>query len=119
MIKGLSNWFKILVSSRPESNIKAAFQSAPQIYVGVKENSKDIEAFVKAALKSISGLTDKERKYAPRQIAKRADGMFRYATMAVESLKQPWQPPLSSHLKAFPGMRVFETLILPQQKFMR
>ncbi|EPS44250.1 hypothetical protein H072_1753 [Dactylellina haptotyla CBS 200.50] len=93
---------KVIVSSRQEPDISKMFSDQPKISVEEQKNTSDLKVYVKKELQKITILRDKERAGARKVIVKRAAGMFRYAALALQNLKQPWARPLSKHLKNLP-----------------
>lgn len=93
---------KIILASRPEIDIEESLQGVSRIEVNQDSNSADIKAYLVKELKKLSSLTPKDRKIACRAIIERSDGMFRYANMQIDRLRQPWRPPLKNHLDALP-----------------
>lgn len=109
---------KILLASRPETDIHLDLEGIPRIEVGKNNNnSEDIKAYLVEQLKKLSSLTAKDRKIACKAIVERSAGMFRYANLAIDRLRQPWRPPLKNHLDAFPdGLEAFYRQRLEQIK---
>lgn len=93
---------KIILASRPEIDIEESLHGIPRVEVNQDSNSVDIKAYLVKELKKLSSLKPKDRKIACRAIIERSDGMFRYANMQIDRLRQPWRPPLKNHLDALP-----------------
>lgn len=93
---------KIILASRPEVDICEALRGTPKVEVNQDSNSADIKAYLVKELKRLSSLTAKDRKIACKAIIERSDGMFRYANMQIDRLRQPWRPPLKNHLNDLP-----------------
>lgn len=93
---------KIVLASRPETDIEEFLQDISRVEVNQSSNSVDIKAYLVKELKKLSCLKPKDRKIACRAIIERSDGMFRYANMQIDRLRQPWRPPLRNHLDALP-----------------
>ncbi|CUS15646.1 unnamed protein product [Tuber aestivum] len=106
---GTSANLKILVASRPEADLLQGFEEIPKIEPGHNNNnSGDIKAYLVEELNKLSSCTPKERKTALKEIIKRSAGMFRYANLAVDRLRQPWRRPIEKHLATFPdGLEAF------------
>jgi len=101
---------KILVASRPETDLVQDFAQTPKIDLrDNKINSeKDIKAYLVGELNKLSSCTPKERKTALKKIIERSEGMFRYANLAVDRLRQPWRRPIEKHLATYPkGLEAF------------
>ena len=103
---------KILVASRPETDLLQEFEKTPRIDLGNNninsENiSEDIKAYLVGELNKLS-CTPKERKMALKKIIERSEGMFRYANLAVDRLRRPWRRPIEKHLATYPeGLEAF------------
>lgn len=93
---------KIILASRPETDIEEFLQDISRVEVNQVSNSVDIKSYLVKELKKLSCLKPKDRKIACRAIIERSDGMFRYANMQIDRLRQPWRPPLKNHLDALP-----------------
>lgn len=93
---------KIILASRPEIDIEESLQGVPRVEVNQGSNSVDIKAYLVKELKKLPSLKPKDRKIACKAIIERSDGMFRYANMQIDRLRQPWRPPLKNHLDALP-----------------
>ncbi|KAJ6261091.1 Serine/threonine-protein phosphatase [Drechslerella dactyloides] len=93
---------RVVVASREEPDILSSLSQQPKISVEEQKNSSDVKIYVKQELQKISILKEKERLDARKVIVKRAAGMFRYAALAIQSLREPWSRPLSKHLKNLP-----------------
>lgn len=93
---------KIILASRPETDIEEFMQDISRVEVNQGSNSVDIKAYLVKELKKLSCLKPRDRKIACRAIIERSGGMFRYANMQIDRLRQPWRPPLKNHLDALP-----------------
>lgn len=93
---------KIILASRPEIDIEESLQGVSRVEVNQDSNSVDIKAYLVKELKKLPSLKPKDRKIACKAIIERSDGMFRYANMQIDRLRQPWRPPLKNHLDALP-----------------
>ncbi|AEO66577.1 uncharacterized protein THITE_110529 [Thermothielavioides terrestris NRRL 8126] len=82
---------RVLVSSRPESDIQRAFakHNPPGIEVEKEVTERDVEAYIAGTLRTFSRFDQSKRQKAFARIAERAAGMFRYAHLAIESLRSP------------------------------
>ena len=99
---------KILVASRPEVDLAEGLEGIPKIEVREDNNSKDIKAYLTEELNKLSGCRPKERKIAHREIMKRSAGMFKYANLAIDQLRQPWRRPIKEYLATYPdGLEAF------------
>ena len=99
---------KILVASRPEVDLTEDLEGIPKIEVREDNNSKDIKAYLTEELNKLSSCRPKERKIAHREIMKRSAGMFKYANLAIDQLRQPWRRPIKEYLATYPdGLEAF------------
>lgn len=75
---------RVLVSSRPEEEIRSSLKKVPhsEIEVSRETNRVDLFAYIVESLKKMPRFRE-----LGRRIAKRSDGMFRYASIVIESLK--------------------------------
>lgn len=80
---------RVLISSRPEEEIRDALHGYPFIDVTKVSTAKDVESYISGSLKQIKRFKKDQRSIASTTIATKSDGMFRYANLAVESLKRP------------------------------
>ena len=103
---------KILVASRPETDLLQEFEKTPKIDLGYNninsaDISEDIKAYLTGELNKLS-LSSRERKIALKKIIERSEGMFRYANLAVDRLRRPWRRPIEKHLATYPqGLEAF------------
>ena len=94
---------KILIASLPEVDLVENLEGIPKIEVGENSNnSEDIKAYITEELNKLPSCRPKERKIARREIIKRSAGMFMYANLAIERLRQPWRRPIEKHLATYP-----------------
>jgi hypothetical protein len=70
---------RVLVSSRPESDIQRAFakHNPPGIEVEKEVTERDVEAYIAGTLRTFSRFDQSKRQKAFARIAERAAGMFR------------------------------------------
>lgn len=68
---------RILVSSRPEEEIRDSLHGYPFIDVTKVSTSKDVEAYISGSLKQIKRFKKDQRAIASTTIATKSDGMFR------------------------------------------
>lgn len=92
---------KILVCSRPESDIISSLDGVIEIKVE-ENNQQDIRDSATALLAKLPGWTTAERKEACESIVKKAGSYFRYVELAIKFLSQPWQRPISRRLEQLP-----------------
>lgn len=79
---------RVLVSSRPNDDIIRALGGTPNIQVTKTQTISDVRAYLDGALCEIKRLKQHQRVRACNVIASKSDGMFRYANLAIDSLKQ-------------------------------
>ncbi|RYP70657.1 hypothetical protein DL769_004903 [Monosporascus sp. CRB-8-3] len=80
---------KVLISSRPDHTIRNALQGYAFIDVAKDSTASDVSAYISWSMQKIRRFNKKQRKVASEKIMENADGMFRYANLAVESLQSP------------------------------
>ncbi|RYP47735.1 hypothetical protein DL768_006271 [Monosporascus sp. mg162] len=80
---------KVLISSRPDHAIRNALQGYAFIDVAKDSTASDVLAYISWSMQKIRRFNKKQRKIASEKITENADGMFRYANLAVESLQSP------------------------------
>ncbi|KAF8244024.1 hypothetical protein K440DRAFT_27512 [Wilcoxina mikolae CBS 423.85] len=93
---------KLLVASRPEPFIEKAFTDITRIEVSKDKTQKDIQLYLIEEVRSIQHIPSGERKRAAQLIHKKADGMFRYANLAIDFLKHPFRGTFQQKLARFP-----------------
>lgn len=93
---------KFLVSSRPEPYIERAFADITRIEVSKYKTQKDIQLYLIEEVRLIQHIPSGERKRAAKLIHKKADGMFRYANLAIDFLKHPFRGTFQQKLARFP-----------------
>ncbi|RYP18542.1 hypothetical protein DL767_009816 [Monosporascus sp. MG133] len=89
MTAGADTNIKVLISSRPDHAIRNALQGYAFIDVAKDSTASDVSAYISWAMQKIRRFNKKQRKVASEKITENADGMFRYANLAVESLQSP------------------------------
>ncbi|RYP08536.1 hypothetical protein DL764_001867 [Monosporascus ibericus] len=89
MTAGAHTNIKVLVSSRPDHAIRDALQGYAFIDVAKDSTASDVSAYISWSMQKIRRFNKKQRKVASEKIMENADGMFRYANLAVESLQSP------------------------------
>ncbi|RDW58456.1 hypothetical protein BP5796_12386 [Coleophoma crateriformis] len=80
---------KIFVSSRPESDIRARFQSKTNIEITTQDNYDDISRFVESEIVKHprwNCLDSRFRKEIVETLRKRSDGMFQWAYLQISQL---------------------------------
>ncbi|KAG1899840.1 uncharacterized protein F5891DRAFT_380520 [Suillus fuscotomentosus] len=89
-ITDLPSNFRILVTSRPLSDIKTQFDGAQHIlqlsmdYIPSEVTERDIHTYVSAELKGLSGIQEKQIA----MLAAQADGLFDWARRACDYIKK-------------------------------
>ncbi|MGH7104460.1 MAG: toll/interleukin-1 receptor domain-containing protein [Acetobacteraceae bacterium] len=91
--KAFPPWLKLLVTTRPYSDIEGLFQAADQCVLGEATGDQlmDLEAYVKKRLAEPpldQKINEHGRERAARLIADRSGGSFQYATMVLDALEQ-------------------------------
>ncbi|RYP25263.1 hypothetical protein DL765_000144 [Monosporascus sp. GIB2] len=89
MTAGADTNIKVLISSRPDHTIRNALQGYAFIDVAKDSTASDVSAYISWSMQKIRRFNKKQRKIASDKIMENADGMFRYANLAVESLQSP------------------------------
>jgi ankyrin repeat protein len=92
---------KLMICSRPETDISLDLEDLPQIKVE-EYNAEDIREHANTQLQSLPGWTASERNLACDEIVKKAGSFFRYVEVAISILRQPWQRPIENKLKELP-----------------
>ncbi|RYP72983.1 hypothetical protein DL770_007863 [Monosporascus sp. CRB-9-2] len=89
MTAGADTNIKVLISSRPDHAIRNALQGYAFIDVAKDSTASDVSAYISWSMQKIRRFNKKQRKVASEKITENADGMFRYANLAIESLQSP------------------------------
>lgn len=92
---------KVLVCSRPESDLGDALSAVP----GIKcegRNEEDIRRNVKAELSTLPGWTSTEKESACEAIVKKSSGQFRYVDIALKILRKPLSRPFEKTFANLP-----------------
>ena len=92
---------KILLCSRPESDIVDELSECPTIKIQ-EHNGPDIEHDAEAKVNKLPGLSHEERKLACATIVEKAQGLFRCVAPAIAFLEKPWKRPLKNVLQRLP-----------------
>lgn len=92
---------KVLISGRPEDDLTTSLMGSSRINIE-KHNEKDILRHLEGEMERLPGFSTSERSDAVREIANKAGTYFSYIPLAVDFMRQPWQRPLSEHLKRLP-----------------
>lgn len=93
---------KALVASRPEHFIETTFADITRIEVTKKKTEKDIQQYLIEEVRGIQHIPRDKKGQAAKIINKKADGMFRYANLAIDFLKHPFRGTFQQKLERFP-----------------
>ena len=86
----IRDYFRFIVTSRPEPTIINRFQDCTRIHIDSqsKENIEDIREYVEAELKEfLEKLSEKEREHVIREILDNSEGILLYCSLLIKEIR--------------------------------
>lgn len=91
LMENSRNPLKILISSRPNEDIKDYFQERPHIEIQATDNQGDIEDFVREKIsqsKHLRALSESLKEEIMKTLFEESDGMFQWAALQILQIEE-------------------------------
>lgn len=86
----IRDYFRFIITSRPEPAIINRFQESTQIHIDSlsKENFDDIREYIEAELKEqLDSLSEEQREYVVGEILKNSEGILLYCSLLIKEIR--------------------------------